>query len=113
MIMAEKIPPGEATLGFLVKDNSVWLALKSRNIGAGLWNGYGGGVEAEDQSLAACLKREVMQESGVEISEEGLEQVAIVDFHNVTSEGKTFVTRVHVFLIKNWKGVPQETKEMK
>ena len=103
----------EATLGFLVKDEFVWLSMKKRKIGAGCFNGYGGGTEKGDKNLVEALKREVKEECGVQISEKGLAKMAIIDFHNTTSKGETFVAKVHVFLIKNWSGEPQETSEMK
>jgi len=102
----------EATLGFLIKDNKFWLAIKTRNIGQGLWNGYGGGMEPEDKNIIDCLKREVKAECEVEISEKTIEKVAIIDFHNTKSDGEIFVCKVHVFLIKDWEGEPKESEEM-
>jgi len=102
----------EATLGFLVKDNRVWLAVKTRNIGKDCWNGYGGGVEKEDKNLVESLKREVLQEGKVEISEKTVEKVAIINFHNTKSDGEIFVCKVHIFFIKDWEGIPQESEEM-
>ncbi len=102
----------EATLGFLVKDGKVWLAVKTRNIGKDRWNGYGGGVEKEDKNLIGCLKRETKAECRVEIKEKTTEKVATIDFHNTTSDGETFVCKVHIFLVKDWDGVPQESEEM-
>lgn len=102
----------EATLGFLIKDNKVWLAIKTRNIGEGCWNGYGGGVEIEDKNIIECLKREVKQECEVKILEKAIEKVATIDFHNTKSDGETFVYKVHVFFIKDWEGEPKESEEM-
>lgn len=100
----------EATLGFLIKDKKVWLAVKTRNIGKGCWNGYGGGVELEDKNLVECLKIETKTECKVEIK--GVEKVAIIDFHNTKTDGETFVCKVHIFWIKDWEGIPQESEEM-
>ena len=110
--MPEKKLEGDATLGFLIKEGHVWLGIKTRNIGKGLRNGYGGGMDPGDKDLEECLKREVKQESGVNISTTGLEKVAIINFHNTTTSGETFTTKVHVFLIKDWTGEPQATEEM-
>jgi len=110
--MAEK-ELKEGTLGFLVKDGKVWLAIKARHIGAGRWNGYGGGIESGDKNLEDCLKREIRDESGVEISPNGFEPVAIIDFHNTKTDGRIFVAKIHVYLVRNWKGDPIETEEMK
>ncbi|MFA6076907.1 MAG: NUDIX domain-containing protein [Candidatus Paceibacterota bacterium] len=102
----------EATLGFLVRDGKVWLAIKTRNIGRDHWNGYGGGVEPEDKNLIECLKRETQEECKVEIKGETAEKVAVIDFHNTKSDGEIFVCKVHIFLVKDWEGVPQESEEM-
>jgi ADP-ribose pyrophosphatase YjhB (NUDIX family) len=102
----------EATLGFLVRDGRVWLAIKTRNIGKDRWNGYGGGVELEDKSVMDCLKREILKECEVEIQEKSTEEVAIIDFHNTKSDGEIFVCKVHVFFIKEWTGTPRESEEM-
>ncbi len=102
----------EATLGFLIKDGKIWLAVKTRKIGKGCWNGYGGGVEPEDKNLLESLKREVEQECGVQISETATKKVAIIDYHNEKSEGGIYVVKVHTFFIKDWKGEPQTSEEM-
>jgi len=102
----------EATLGFLVRDGNVWLAKKTKKIGAGCWNGYGGGVEPIDKNLIESLKRELEEECGVQISEKATEKVAIIDFHNTLSSGEVFVCKVHIFLIREWEGIPKESDEM-
>lgn len=103
----------EATLGFLIKDGFVWLAIKTQKIGEGYWNGYGGGIEPEDKNLIDSLEREIKEECGVKISKETVEKVAIIDFHNTKSDGKIFVCKVYIFFIKEWEGEPKESKEMK
>ena len=100
-----------ATLCLLIKDDSVLLAKKARKIGAGCWNGYGGGVE-ENETLLDSAIRELKEESTLIAKKEDLEKVAIVDFHNMKTDGGIFVCRVHFFLIRNWEGEPKETEEM-
>ncbi len=102
----------EATLGFLIKEGKIWLAIKTRNIGKDRWNGYGGGVEPEDKNLVGCLQRETKTESTVEINESSAEKVAIIDFHNTMSNGETFICKVHIYLVRDWHGIPQATEEM-
>ena len=102
----------EATLGFLLKDGKVWLAIKTRNIGENRWNGYGGGLEPEDKNLLKCLKRETKAESTVEIKTESAVKMAEIDFHNTNSDGKSFVCKVHIFLVKDWEGTPEASEEM-
>ncbi len=102
----------EATLGFLVKDDFVWLAMKTKKIGVGCWNGYGGGIEPTDKTTIDALAREVAEECGVEIVKNTVEKVAIIDFHNTKSDGEIFVCKVHIFIIKDWQGEPEATNEM-
>lgn len=52
-------------------DNKVFVAQRkmTKSFGAGLWETIGGGVEPEDESLSACMKREIREELGVEVSD--------------------------------------------
>ena len=110
MIKEEKVL-FKATVVLPEKNDQVLLALKTDKIGAGCWNGYGGGVE-NDESILECATRELKEESGLLADQKDLEKVAIADFYNEKSDGTIFVCRVHFFLWRNWKGVPKETKEM-
>ncbi|MBI4136155.1 MAG: NUDIX domain-containing protein [Candidatus Vogelbacteria bacterium] len=47
----------EATLVFLVRAGKVLLARKTRHIGEGRWNGYGGGIDS-GENLIQCAIRE-------------------------------------------------------
>ena len=59
----EKVMAG-AVLCFPVQTGRVLLGLKMRKIGAGLWNGYGGEIEAgETPEEATC--RELLQEAKI------------------------------------------------
>ena len=107
-----------ATVCLPVMDNKVLLGLKTRKIGAGRRNGYGGGVE-DGETIRQSAIRELEEESGkksgkkfITTSLENLEKVAIVDFHNTHSDGKTFICRVHFFVIRKWTGEANETDEM-
>ena len=102
-----------ATLVFLVRNRGaqVLLALKTKKIGAGCWNGYGGGIEpGEDPREAAA--REFQEESGAVVSPRDLEKVSVVDFHNTKTDGMVFICRVHVYMAHVWQGEPKETEEM-
>jgi len=101
-----------ATVSFLMRNNSVWLAIKSRKIGAGCRNGYGGGIEPKDKNLIHSAIREIKQECKVKTFPENFEKVAIVYFNNTKSDGTTFVCEVHFYIVRNWEGTPKETKEM-
>lgn len=84
--------------------------MKTRKIGMGCWNGYGGGIE-EGESVVECAVRELEEESGLKAMPEDLEKMAIVDFHNEKTDGSLFVSRVHFFLAKNWGGEIKETED--
>jgi 8-oxo-dGTP diphosphatase len=101
-----------ATLCYLIRDNKVLLALKTKKIGKGCYNGYGGGIEFRENPREAAV-RELREESkGVKAKPKDLSKVAVIDFHNATAEGKTFICRVHVFFLYEWEGEPSETDEM-
>lgn len=100
-----------ATLCFLVKKGKVLLAMKTDKIGKDCWNGYGGGIDIGEIPHQSAI-RELKEESGVSSSEEDTEKMAIIDFHNTKSDGRQFVCRVHVYLVRKWSGEPRETKEM-
>jgi len=93
-----------------------WMTLMEGNytkkIGAGCWNGYGGGIEPEDKNLVESLSREIKEECGVEINTKATEKIAIVDFHNQKSDGEVFVCKVHIFFVREWEGTPRESAEM-
>lgn len=99
-----------ATVCLPIKEGQVLLGMKTRKIGMGCWNGYGGGIE-DGETVLECAIRELEEESGLKTNSENLEKVAIVDFHNEKSDGSLFVCRVHFFLVKDWQGVPIETKD--
>lgn len=98
-----------ATLSFLVKEGSVLLGFKTSGIGRGFWNGYGGGIKKGETEIRAAV-RELKEEVGITAAH--LAKVAIADFHNTKSDGKTFTCRVHIYLVKEWSGEPSQTKEM-
>ena len=100
-----------ATVCFPTKEGEILLALKTKKIGQGCWNGYGGGIELGETSRSATI-RELFEESGITAKESGLEKVAVIDFHNTKSDSSTFVCRVHFYLLSSWSGTPQETEEM-
>ncbi len=106
-----------AVLCFLRRENEVLLAKKplstggEHKIGEGKWNGYGGVVEP-GESLGEAITRELKEESGLVADPGDFKKSAIVDFHNTKADGKTFICRVHVYLLYHWQGKPIATKEM-
>lgn len=108
---AEKILE-DAVLCFPVREGRVLLALKQRHIGAGRYNGYGGGIEPGETEVEAVC-REVPEEGGFRVSPERLEKAAVVRFRNRTEEGISFVCTVHVYIARSMDGEPKDTEEMK
>lgn len=100
-----------ATLCFLVTDTQVLLARKQRNIGKGLWNGYGGGIEVGESVRTAAI-RELEEECRVVVAEQDLTYTAVIDFYNYMENGESFNCRIHVFLASHWSGEPRTTHEM-
>jgi ADP-ribose pyrophosphatase YjhB (NUDIX family) len=100
-----------AVIVYLVRGDEVLLAMKTKKIGAGCWNGYGGGIEAGESEVDAVI-RELREESGAVTQPEYLEKIAVVDFHNTKTDGTKFMCRCHVFIIKEWTGEIKATDEM-
>ena len=91
-----------STITFLVKDDSVYLALKKEGgFGAGYLNGYGGKVGAGETIKQAAV-RELEEECGLKV------KLKIIDFFDEQEQ----VFECHVFFAKEWEGEPKETKEM-
>lgn len=95
------------TLCFIQKDKRVLLGRKTRKIGKGMWNGLGGNVEKDDKSIKDAAKREVLEESGLEVDD--LEYCGIIDFKFPETNR---VNKVHLFTTNNFKGEPTITEEM-
>ncbi len=109
--MADEKVLMNAVLVFPVRNERVLLARKTRNIGEGCWNGYGGGIDAAESPQEACV-RELKEESGLLVDSQDLEYVATLDCHNTKVDGSIFACRVHTFLVRIWKGEVRSTEEM-
>ena len=102
-----------ATLVYPVRDSEVLLATKTRKIGAGCLNGWGGGVD-QGESIRASAAREFFEETGgAKVNENELEKIGIVHFKNHKSDGVVFVCIVHVYSTKKWTADIISTDEMK
>lgn len=109
-----------ATICCLKKGNQILLALKTKKIGMGRWNGYGGGIEPGENAKIAAVRelkeetgeKEPGDDKGIIALPEDLEKIALVDFHNTKSDGSTFVLRGHIYLVHKWTGELKETEEM-
>lgn len=96
------------TLGFLLKDTAVLLAMKKRGFGVGKWNGVGGKLEP-GETLAQAMIREAEEEIGVQVSE--LDPAGVINFY--FPDKPEWDQDVHLFRIRHWTGEPIESEEMR
>lgn len=95
------------TLCIIHQHPKVLLGMKKRGFGAGRWNGFGGKVSATE-TIEAAAKREIQEETGVEVR--NLDKVGIIDFE---FKGNPEILQVHIFKSDNFSGEPTESEEMK
>ena len=97
----------QATLVLLLKEDEILLASKKRGFGMGRWNGAGGKVKEGEGIIDAAI-RETKEEIGVEIKNP--EKFGL--FHFRFPHKPEWDQDVHLFLVKEWQGEPQELEEM-
>ena len=95
------------TLCIIHQHPKILLGMKKRGFGAGRWNGFGGKLK-EGESIEDAAKREMREESGVEIK--NLREVGIIDFE---FKGNPEILEVHIFRSDDFEGEPTESEEMK
>ena len=98
------------TVIFVIKNGKILLAKKTRVLGIGKWNGYGGAFDsAVDKTQEDCAIREFEEESnGAKIKKDFLEKVAIITFNN----GDKLEFTVHFYIANNIIGKPTSSLEM-
>lgn len=106
-------PLRDTTLVFLVKKSGgtiteVCLGLKKQGLGIGRWNGIGGKVEP-GETIEVAAQREVQEEIKVQIHE----PTKVAELACIFSQCPTWNQLIHVYLVENWTGEPQESDEMK
>lgn len=88
-----------ASVVFPIRDKKVCMAIKTRGIGKGKRNGYGGGLE-QNEDMFACTIRELKEESGVETDPGSLSKVGFIKINNLNADGSfKFSCHLHVFLL--------------
>jgi ADP-ribose pyrophosphatase YjhB (NUDIX family) len=97
-------PKTVMTLCLLRKGNDLLMGLKKVRWGAGNYNGYGGKLE-HGETLEECIKREVKEESGLDLLE--FEKRGVITFQNVDLN-----VEVHIYEGLSWVGEAIETDEM-
>lgn len=95
-------------LVFIIKDGKVLLGLKKRGFGEGNWNGFGGKPNPDESDLEAA-KREVLEESGLQVND--LIEMANLKFH--FEKDPDIERQVKVYLANDYIGEPKESEEMK
>ena len=98
------------TLCLLVKDDKVLLAMKKRGFGVGKWNGIGGKVQ-DGETIEIAAAREIQEEIEVLVDPAKMENIGNIEFYFKDNPG--WNQKMHIFMVKNWKGEPQESEEMK
>jgi 8-oxo-dGTP diphosphatase / 2-hydroxy-dATP diphosphatase len=95
------------TLCIIHQHPRILLGMKKRGFGMGRWNGFGGKV-LEGETIEEAAKREMQEESGIEI--QNLNKVGFMEFE---FEGNPEIIEVHVFKSDDFKGELIESEEMK
>lgn len=103
-----------ATVIYLIRDNKeVLLPWKTRKVGAGKRNGYGG-KQDEGESLRACTVRELFDESGagIVVKEEDLIPRARISFFNPGNDEEIPNFDVVFYVAHEFSGEASSTNEM-
>lgn len=101
------------TLVFLVKKineeiTGICLAMKKRGFGMNRWNGVGGKVDDQKETIEDAAKREAKEEIDVFLKE--LSKIAELSFYFPHNPAWNQV--VHVYFTESWDGEPKESEEM-
>ncbi len=107
----------KATLIFPVRGTGafmeVFLGIKTKKIGAGLWNGWGGKEEDSDVSIRHAAVREFRQESGgMDTDVESLIPRALIDFFFPGNETDGCDWSVAIYTVNDIRGTASDTEEM-
>lgn len=95
------------TLAIIIEEDRVLLGMKKRGFGAGMWNGFGGKVEA-GETIEEAAVREIEEEVG--LTPTIMEKVGLLTFTFETADSPL---EVHVFKVTAYQGKPIETEEMR
>ncbi|MFA4907657.1 MAG: 8-oxo-dGTP diphosphatase [archaeon] len=106
----EKLMQLTLCLPVRLNEKQILLGMKKRGFGSGKWNGFGGKLK-ENESLQQAAVRELLEETGLRTSKESLEKVG--EFKFGFPKKKEWDQVVHVFVLRDWQGEPQESGEMR
>ncbi|MEI6058851.1 MAG: 8-oxo-dGTP diphosphatase [archaeon] len=96
------------TLVVIHQEPRVLLAMKKRRFGAGHYNGFGGGLEA-NESLEQCAIRETWEEGGIKVLDPNYLGKILFKFLDTEEQDH----EVHFYRATQFQGEPIETEEMK
>lgn len=96
------------TLSYPIREHAICLGYKSRGLGKGYWNGFGGKVCPGETTEEAAI-RELREETTIKTDVRDLERVALITF--LFEDGRRL--EVHTFFVTQWEGVIAETEEMR
>lgn len=94
------------TLAFIKRNDNVLLGLKTRGLGVGFWNGFGGKVENKETVYQGAI-REIKEECDLNVKQ--LRHIGVVRYEE---DGNPQVSVVHIFTCCNFYGTPQPSEEM-
>ena len=95
------------TVAIVYRHPKILLGVKKRKLGAGRYNGFGGGIEDDDGDIYDTAIRETRQEA--EITLINPERRGRILFHFQSDEQDH---DVHFFRARRYLGTPRETPEM-
>ena len=98
------------TFCLLTKKGKTFLAMKKRGFGRGKWNGFGGKAKSGESVKLAAL-RELKEEVSIKANPDKMKAAGMIKFR--FKEHPEWNQNMYVFLVNEWKGMPQETEEMK
>lgn len=96
---------------FPLRGEEVLLGIKTRKIGVGAYNGYGGKQEDGDTMIESCVK-ELEKEAGLKANPENFKKIAVIDFFVHKKDGSINLHKCDIFTVTKWIGEPQSTEEM-
>lgn len=100
----------DCTLCYLVKEQHILLGYKKKGFGQYKYNGFGGKVK-DGETIGNAAIRELEEEINVKVMLKDLTKVGKLVFYFPHKPKWNQI--VHVFLLRTWQGIPQESEEMK
>jgi 8-oxo-dGTP diphosphatase len=100
----------DATLCWITKDGKALLKLANSGISKGKWNAVGGKVE-DGESPLECVKREALEESGLDIRDPKYRGRLSFFFIDERTKEKVNDWTVHVFSADDFSGQLKESDE--